>query len=73
MAQMLIVLIVFVGVLLKTPPTPWGVMLAAFALILTPWIPTFWGFGSSIAASIVGVNVLVGSYTWKVWAARAEA
>ena len=69
---MLIVLIVFIGVMRTAPPTPWGMMLAAVALIATPFIPTFFGFGSTIAASIVAVNVALGSYCWKVYGARTE-
>ena len=71
-AQMLITLLVYAGVLWRTPTTSWGVMTAALALVLTPWIPTFWGYGSTMAASVVGVNVALGAYCWKVWAARTE-
>ena len=73
MAQMLITIIVFVGFLFTAPATPWGLILGAVVLIMTPWIPTFWGFGSTIAASIVGINVAVGAFTYKAWAARTEA
>ena len=70
---MLITIIVFVGFLFTAPATPWGLILGAVVLIMTPWIPTFWGFGSTIAASIVGINVAVGAFTYKAWAARTEA
>ena len=73
MAQVLITVLVFVGFMLTAPATPWGVMLAAIVLIATPWVSTFWGFGSTIAASIVAVNVAVGAFCWKTWAARTEA
>ena len=72
-AQMLITLLVYAGVLWKTPPTPWGVMVAGLAVVLTPWIPTFWAFGSTMAASAVGVNVVLGAFAYKTFAQRVEA
>ena len=72
-AQALITLIVSGMVLFKTTATPFGVISAAVAIVLTPWIPTFFGFGDSIAASIVGVNVAAGAFTYKVFVARTEA
>ena len=59
MAQMLIVLIVFVGVLLTAPATPWGLIMGAVVLTMTGWVPVLFGFGSTIAASVVAVNVVV--------------
>ena len=73
MAQMLITLIVFAGFLIKAPATPWGIMLAALVLIMTPWLPTIWGFGSTMAASIVFVNVVAGAYCYKIYIARTES
>ena len=73
MAQALITVIVFVGFMLTVPASSWGLILGAVVLIATPWIPTFWGFGSTIAASIIAVNVVAGVYCYKVYAARTEA
>ena len=70
--QALLVVFVYAGVLWRTPATPWGVITAALALVLTPWVPVFYGLGSTMAASVVGVNVAAGAYCWKVWAARTE-
>ena len=72
MAQTLIVIMVYTGFLFKSPASPWGIMLSGAVLILTPWIPTFWGFGDQIAASIVLVNVLAGSLAYKAFFARTE-
>ena len=58
---------------METPATPWGVFTAAIALVLTPWIPTFWGYGEPMAASVVGVNVVLGAFAYKTFAQRAEA
>ena len=71
-AQMLIVILVYVGYLFKTPKTATGVMMAAVVLIMTPWIPTFWGQGSTMAASIVLVDVVAGAYVHKAFLARTE-
>ena len=71
-AQMLITLAVYAGVLWKTPATPWGVMVAGIAVVLTPWVPTLWGYGDQLAASVVGVNVALGALAWKFLVARTE-
>ena len=71
--QALLTVLVFALVLLKTPATPWGVMLAAGMLVGVPWIPAAVGIGSPAAAAIVGVNVLTGAFCWKTWVARTEA
>ena len=73
MVQLMIVLIVFVGFILTAPATPWGLIMGAVVLTMTGWVPVLFGFGSTIAASIVAVNVVVGAYTYKAWAARTEA
>ena len=38
---------VYAGVLWKTPATPWGILVAAIAVVLTPWVPTLWGTATS--------------------------
>ena len=73
MAQVLITVLVFVGFMLTAPATSWGLFLSAVVLVMTPWVPTFWGFGSTLAASIVFINVALGSYCYKVYVARTEA
>ena len=55
------------------PATPWGIITAAAVLILSPWVPYVFGFGDPIAASIVFVNVVAGTFTYKVFASRTEA
>ena len=72
MAQTLIVILVYIMFLFRAPSTPWGVMLTAVVLILTPWVPVVFGFGDTIAASIVFVNVVAGAFVYKVFAARTE-
>ena len=72
MAQTLIVIIVSVMFSFKARPTPAGTMMAAIVLIMTPWIPVLFGFGSTIAAVIVLVNVSAGAFSYKVFAARTE-
>ena len=73
MAQALIVIMVYTMFIFTAPPTPWGIMLSAIVLILTPWVPVLFGYGSTIAGSIVFVNVVAGAYAYKVFAARTEA
>ena len=63
---------VFVMFLARAPQTPLGVMMASVVLIVTPWVPVIFGFGDTIAASIVLVNVLSGSFVYKMFAARTE-
>ena len=59
MAQLLVTISVFAMVLYKTPTTPWGIIMAAAVLILSPWVPVVaFGFGDPIMASIVFVNVV---------------
>ena len=62
-----------IGFMLTAPATPWGLIMGAVVLTMTGWVPVLFGFGSTIAASIVAVNVVVGAYTNKAWAARTEA
>ena len=62
-----------IGFMLTAPTTPWGLIMGAVVLTMTGWVPVLFGFGSTIAASIVAVNVVVGAYTYKAWAARTEA
>ena len=74
MAQGLIVIVVYWLYLLKASATPWGIMGGAVVLIGAPWIPVALGFGSTLAASILLVNVALGAFSWKAWMARtAEA
>ena len=62
-----------IGFMLTAPATPWSLIMGAVVLTMTGWVPVLFGFGSTIAASIVAVNVVVGAYTYKAWAARTEA
>ena len=71
--QSLIVLIVYAGLIFTCKPTPWGILLCALALMLTPWVPVFFGYGSTVAASIIFVNIAAGAFAYKVFVARAEA
>ena len=71
-AQMLIVIIVYVTFLYGAPPTPWGIMLSAGVLVLTPWVPMIFGYGDVIAASIILINVILAAYTYQVYAARTQ-
>ena len=71
-AQMVIVVMVYLAVILKTPGTVWGVWVAAITLIMTPWVPVLFGFGDTIAASINLINVPAGAFVYKVFAARTE-
>ena len=71
-AQMVMVLLVYVAMVRTVPPTPRGILAAGIVLVLTPWLPVLIGFGSSLAASIIFVNVAVGSFAYKVWIRRTE-
>ena len=73
MAQTLIVILVYVMFVFGAPSSPWGIILSAVVLIMTPWVPVLFGYGSTMAASIIMVNVLTGAYAYKVFAARTEA
>ena len=73
MAQTLIVIFVYVLFVRAAPATPRGIMAAAGVLILTPWVPVLFGYGSTIAASITLVNVVSGAFVYKVFAARTES
>ena len=72
MAQSLIVILVYVMFLYKTPSSPQGIMMAAIVLILTPWGPVLLGFGDSFAAAIILVNVVAGAYAYKSFTGRSE-
>ena len=72
MAQSLIVILVYVMFLYKTPSSPQGIMMAAIVLILTPWGPVLLGFGDSFAAAIILVNVIAGAYAYKSFTGRSE-
>ena len=72
-AQTLIVILVFVGFLYKMPATPTGIIQAAVVLVMTPWIPVLFGYGSTISAGIILVNVVAGAFSYKVFAARTES
>ena len=68
--QMLIVIFVYLMTLRAAPATPWGIMMAATVLILSPWVPFIFGFGDPIAAGIVLINVVCGGYAWKMLGQR---
>ena len=70
--QSLIVLLVYAALIFTCKPTPWGIMLCALALMLTPWVPVMFGYGSTVAASIVFVNIAAGAFAYKVFFARTE-
>ncbi len=71
--QSLIVLMVYAGLIFTCKPTPWGILLCALALMLTPWVPVIFGYGSPVAASIIFVNIAAGAFAYKVFVARAKA
>ena len=73
MAQTLMVILVYVMFLYQAPATPWGILLTSVVLVMTPWVPVLFGYGSTIAAGIILVNVLAGAYSYKVFAARTES
>ena len=70
--QATITILVFGLFLMKTPASPLGVMTATIVLIMTPWIMVLFGFGSTIAAVIVLVNVATGSFAYKALMGRTE-
>ena len=73
-AQTMIVIIVFLGFTFTAAPTPRNILLASIVLVITPWIPVvIFGIGSTVAASIIFVNILTGAYASKSFAARTEA
>ena len=71
--QVLVTLLVFTGYIFTAPATPWGLLLGAVVLVTTPWVPVLFGVGSTIAASIIALNIVLGALCWKTWAARTEA
>ena len=73
MAQTMIVILVYSMFLLKAPSTPWGIIMTALVLILTPWVPVLFGYGSTMAAGIVLVNVAAASFSYKAFVARTES
>ena len=73
MAQTMMVILVYIMFILRTPATPWGIIMAAVVLVLTPWIPVLFGYGEEIAAAIIFVNVLAGAFAYKVLFARTES
>ena len=40
--------------------------------MLTPWVPVFFGYGSTVAASITFVNIAAGAFAYKIFFARTE-
>ena len=72
MAQVMIVIIVFVMFIFKAPATPMGVLMTSIVLMMTPWIPMLFGFGETIAAVIILVNLATGAFAYKAFAARTE-
>ena len=71
--QSLIVLIVYATYIFSAPAKPWTIMLGAMVLMLTPWVPVIFGYGSTIAASIIFLNILAGAFSYKVFMARTES
>ena len=72
-AQMIMVIFVYVAMVQLVPATPRGILAAGLVLVLTPWIPVLIGFGSSLAANIIFVNVAVGDFAYKAWIRRTES
>ena len=72
MAQTLVVILVFIMFVFSAPPTPWGIIMSAIVLILTPWAPVLFGYGSTMAAAIVLINVVTGAFAYKAYFARTE-
>ena len=72
-AQMLIVVLVFLGFVHTVRPTPHGIVMSAIVLIMTPWLPVLFGFGSTMAGVIVLVNMLAGGFSYKAFFARTES
>ena len=72
-AQMVMVIFVYVAMLQSVPATPRGILGATVVLVLTPWVPVLIGFGSSLAASIMFVNVVVGGFAYKARLRRTES
>ena len=69
MVQSIIVIMVYAAFIFKTKATPRGMMGAAVVLVLTPWVPAFFDFGDTIGASIVFINVVLGAYAYRAFAA----
>ena len=72
-AQSMMVVLVYVIFLYKTPATPRGVLMAAVVLILTPWVPMLFGFGDLFAAAVPFVNIVAGAFSYKSFVARTES
>ena len=66
--QMLITVGVFLAVLfgVRSGDAPRRVMMCLGALVLTPWIPAIFGFGSFILSSLLTIFVLAGALGAKV-------
>ena len=64
---------VYAALIFTCKPTPWGILLCALALMLTPWVPVIFGYGSTIAASIIFLNILAGAFSYKAFVARTES
>ena len=71
-AQVLIVLMVYAAVLLRGARNETTVMVSALALILTPWIPAFFGVGTQTLSVIMLLNVALGAFLYKAYFARTE-
>ena len=52
------------------PDGTWRIFGAALVLTLSAWIPVMLGFGEPFAASMMLVNVVLGSFAYKTWLAR---
>ena len=72
MAQTMMVIMVYAVFIFKAPASPWGIIAAAVVLVMTPWVPVLFGYGSTMAGGIVLVNMVAGAYSFKVFAARTE-
>ena len=70
--QMLTTIIVFLGFVFRAPPGAWGVLMSAIVLVMTPWVPVIWGYGSTLAAALNLLNVGMGTFSYRVLAARAD-
>ena len=52
------------------PDGTWRILGAVMVLVLSAWVPVVLGFGEPIAASMMLVNVVLGSFAYKTWLAR---
>lgn len=73
-AQILITILTYFLLMMAIKnPSAWDLWILVLALVITPWVPVFFGFGDTIVASLVLFNAAAGAFAYKAWVARTEA